>query len=70
MDGAAHIPQPTTGDLSNKGWKFFTDQKGRLTIPFNLTGNVSDPKVGISTKFIEQGIKGVLQEFLQKKQKK
>ena len=70
MEGEAHLPQSTTGDLSNKGWKFFTDQKGRLTIPFNLAGNVSDPKVGISTKFIEQGVKGVLEELLQKKKKK
>jgi AsmA protein len=70
MDGEAHLPQSATGDLSNKGWKFFTDQKGRLTIPFNLTGNLSDPKVGISMKFIEQGVKGVLQELLQKKKKK
>jgi uncharacterized protein involved in outer membrane biogenesis len=70
MDGEAHLPQSVTGDLSGKGWRFFSDNQGRLTIPFTLKGNVQDPKVGISTKIIEQGIKGVLEEFLQKKRNK
>jgi AsmA protein len=70
MEGEAHLPPSVTGDLSGKGLKFFADQKGRLTIPFNLTGNVNDPKVGISTKFIEQGIKGVLDQYMQKRRQK
>ncbi|MCJ7664142.1 MAG: AsmA family protein [Desulfobacterales bacterium] len=67
MEGEAHLPSSVTGDLSGKGWRFFADNKGRLTIPFTLTGAVTDPKVGISTKFVEQGVKGVLQEFMKKK---
>jgi AsmA protein len=69
MEGEAHLPASTTGDLTGKGWRFLADDQGRLTIPFTLHGAVKDPKVGISTKFIEQGVKGVLQEFLQKKKK-
>lgn len=67
MDGEAHLPQSVTGDLSGKGWRFFSDDKGRLTIPFSLKGDVQDPKVGISTRLIEQGVKGVLEELLKKK---
>jgi AsmA protein len=67
MDGEAHLPQSVTGDLSGKGWRFFADDQGRLTIPFSLKGNVQDPKVGISTRLIEQGVKGVLEELLKKK---
>jgi AsmA protein len=67
MEGEAHLPSSLTGDLSGKGWKFFADNRGRLTVPFTLTGTLNDPKVGISTKFVEQGVKGVLQQFLQKK---
>jgi AsmA protein len=70
MEGEAHLPASTTGDLSGKGWRFLTDDQGRLTIPFTLHGALKDPKVGISTKLIEQGVKGVLEEFLQKKKKK
>jgi uncharacterized protein involved in outer membrane biogenesis len=69
MDGEAHLPQSVTGDLTGKGWRFFSDDQGRLTIPFSLKGNVQDPKVGISTRLIEQGVKGVLDEFLKKRQK-
>ncbi|MBN1255067.1 MAG: AsmA family protein [Deltaproteobacteria bacterium] len=67
MDGEAHLPQSVTGDLSGKGWRFFADDKGRLTIPFSLKGDINDPKVGISTRLIEQGVKGLLDEFLKKK---
>jgi uncharacterized protein involved in outer membrane biogenesis len=70
MDGEAHLPQSVTGDLSGKGWRFFSDDQGRLTIPFSLKGNVQDPKVGISTRLIEQGVKGVLEEFIKKQQNK
>jgi AsmA protein len=70
MEGEAHLPTSVTGDLTGKGWRFLADDKGRLTIPFTLQGAVTDPKVGISTKFLEQGIKGVLQEFMKKKKKK
>ena len=70
MDGEAHLPQSVTGDLKGKGWRFFSDDQGRLTIPFSLKGNVQDPKVGISTRLIEQGVKGVLEEFLKKKNNK
>jgi AsmA protein len=70
MDGEAHLPQSVTGDLSGKGWRFFSDDQGRLTIPFSLKGDVQDPKVGISTRLIEQGVKGVLEELIQKKRKK
>jgi len=70
MEGEAHLPQSVTGDLSGKGWRFFADDRGRLTIPFNLKGDIKDPKVGISTRLIEQGIKGLLEEFLQKKRNK
>jgi hypothetical protein len=70
MEGEAHLPSSMTGDLSGKGWRFFADNQGRLTIPFTLKGNMKDPQVGISTKFVEQGVKGALQEFLKKKQKK
>jgi AsmA protein len=70
MEGEAHLPQSVTGDLTGKGWRFFADNQGRLNIPFTLKGNVQDPKVGISTRLIEQGAKGVLREFLQKKQNK
>lgn len=70
MEGEAHLPRSVTGDLSGKGWRFFADDQGRLTIPFNLKGNIKDPKVGISTRIIEQGIKGALEELLQKKRKK
>jgi uncharacterized protein involved in outer membrane biogenesis len=69
MDGEAHLPQSVTGDLTGKGWRFFSDDQGRLTIPFSLKGNVQDPKVGISTRLIEQGVKGVLDQFLKKRQK-
>jgi AsmA protein len=70
IEGEAHLPPSVTGDLSGKGWRFFADDKGRLAIPFTLQGDVKDPKVGISTRLIEQGVKGVLEEFLKKKQKK
>jgi AsmA protein len=70
MEGEAHLPPSVTGDLTGKGWSFFMDDKGRLTIPFTLRGALKDPKVGISTKLLEQGVKGVLEEFLQKKQRK
>jgi AsmA protein len=70
MEGEAHLPQSVTGDLSGKGWRFFADDQGRLTIPFSLKGEVKDPKVGISVRLIEQGVKGVLEEFLQKKRNK
>jgi AsmA protein len=67
MEGEAHLPQSVTGDLSGKGWRFFSDDQGRLTIPFSLKGDVQDPKVGISTRLIEEGVKGVLEELLKKK---
>jgi uncharacterized protein involved in outer membrane biogenesis len=67
MEGEAHLPPSVTGDLSGKGWSYFMDDKGRLTIPFTLHGAVKDPKVGISTRSIEQGVKGALQQFLKKK---
>ena len=67
MEGEAHLPQSVTGDLSGKGWRFFLDDQGRLTIPFTLKGDMQDPKVGISTRIIEQGVKGVLEELLKKK---
>jgi AsmA protein len=70
MEGEAHLPQSVTGDLSGKGWRFFSDNQGRLTIPFTLKGDVQDPKVGISTRLIEQGVKGVLEELLQQKRRK
>jgi uncharacterized protein involved in outer membrane biogenesis len=70
MEGEAHLPHSVTGDLSGKGWRFFADDQGRLTIPFSLKGDVQDPKVGISTRLIEQGVKGVLDELIQKKRKK
>ncbi len=70
LEGEAHLPPSVTGDLTGKGWSFFMDDKGRLTIPFTLRGAVKDPKVGISTRLIEQGVKGVLEDFLQKKQHK
>ncbi|OGP82169.1 MAG: hypothetical protein A2Z08_03995 [Deltaproteobacteria bacterium RBG_16_54_11] len=70
MEGEAHLPSSVTGDLTGKGWSFFMDDKGRLTIPFSLTGDINKPKVGISTKLIEQGVKGVLEEFMKKKQNK
>jgi len=70
MEGEAHLPRSVTGDLSGKGWRFFSDNQGRLTIPFNLKGDVKDPQVGISTRIIEQGIKGALEELLQKERKK
>jgi AsmA protein len=70
MDGEAHLPQSVTGDLTGKGWRFFSDDQGRLTIPFSLKGKVQDPKVGISTRLIEQGIKGVLDELIKKKRDK
>ena len=70
MEGEAHLPQSVTGDLSGKGWRFFSDNQGRLTIPFTLKGDVQDPKVGISTRLIKQGVKGVLEELLQQKRRK
>jgi AsmA protein len=70
MEGEAHLPTAVTGDLTGKGWNFLLDDRGRLTIPFTLRGAVNDPKVGISTKLIEQGVKGVLQQYLKKKKKK
>jgi len=70
MEGEAHLPTAVTGDLTGKGWSFLADDKGRLTIPFTLRGAVKEPKVGISTKLIEQGVKGMLEDFLQKKQQK
>lgn len=70
MEGEAHLPTAVTGDLTGKGWSFFVDDKGRLTIPFTLRGAVKEPKVGISTRFIEQGVKGVLDQYLQKKHRK
>jgi uncharacterized protein involved in outer membrane biogenesis len=70
MEGEAHLPTSVTGDLAGKGWSFFKDDKGRLTIPFTLGGAVKDPKVGISTKLIEQGVKGLLDQYMQKKGRK
>jgi uncharacterized protein involved in outer membrane biogenesis len=70
MEGEAHLPSSATGDLSGKGWRFFADDKGRLTIPFTLQGEIKDPKVGISTRLIEQGVKGVLDQLLQNKRRK
>jgi len=70
MEGEAHLPTSVTGDLTGKGWRFLADDKGRLTIPFTLQGAVTDPKVGISTKFLEQGIKGVIDQYIQKKHRK
>jgi uncharacterized protein involved in outer membrane biogenesis len=67
LEGEAHLPPSVTGDLSGKGWNFLMDNQGRLTIPFTLRGAVKEPKVGISAKFIEQGVKGVLQELMKKK---
>jgi hypothetical protein len=31
---------------------------------------VTEPKVGISTRLIEQGVKGVLDQYLQKRRRK
>ena len=70
MEGEAHLPASATKDLSGKGWTFLADDKGRLTIPFTLRGAMKDPKIGISKKLIEQGVKGVLQELMKPKQKK
>jgi AsmA protein len=66
MEGEAHLPQSVTGDLTKKGWNFLSDNQGRLTIPFTLRGALKNPKVGISTKLIQQGIKGVLDQYLRK----
>jgi hypothetical protein len=46
------------------------DDQGRLTIPFTLGGALKDPKVGISSRLIEQGVKGVLDQYLQKRHRK
>jgi uncharacterized protein involved in outer membrane biogenesis len=70
MEGEAHLPPSVTGELSGKGWTYFMDDKGRLTIPFTLRGAVTEPKVGISTRLIEQGVKGVLDQYLQKRRRK
>lgn len=70
MEGEAHLPPSVTGNLTGKGWNFLSDDKGRLTIPFTLRGAVKQPKVGISSKFIEQGLKGVLDQYLQKRRRK
>jgi uncharacterized protein involved in outer membrane biogenesis len=70
LEGEAHLPPSVTGDLTGKGWNFFSDDKGRLTIPFTLQGALKNPRVGISRKFIEQGVKGVLEELMKKKQRK
>jgi len=70
MEGEAHLPTSVTGDLTGKGWRFFADDKGRLTIPFTLHGALEDPKVGISTKLLEQGVKGALEEFIQKRRRR
>jgi AsmA protein len=70
MEGEAHLPPSVTGDLTGKGWNFLMDNQGRLTIPFTLRGAVTDPKVGISTRLIEQGVKGVLDQYLQKRRRK
>lgn len=67
MEGEAHLPPSATKDLSEKGWRYFKDKKGRLTIPFSLKGNLKDPEVRISARLIEKGIEGVLEEFLRKK---
>jgi len=58
------------GEPVKWGCRFFADDKGHLTIPFSLTGTMNEPKVGISTKLIEQGVKGVLDQYLQKKHRK
>lgn len=70
LEGEAHLPPSVTKDLPEKGWRFFADDKGRLTIPFTLQGALKNPRVGISRRLIEQGVKGVLDEFMQKKQRK
>jgi len=70
LEGEAHLPPSVTKDLPEKGWRFFADDKGRLTIPFTLQGALKNPRVGISRRLIEQGVKGVLEEFMQKKQRK
>ncbi|MBW2038521.1 MAG: AsmA-like C-terminal region-containing protein, partial [Deltaproteobacteria bacterium] len=67
VEGEAHLPPSATKDLSGKGWRYFKDEGGRLTIPFTLRGDLKNPEVGISTRFIERGIEGVLEEFLRKK---
>ena len=41
-----------------------------IKLGIKCMGDVKDPKVGISTWLIEQGVKGVLEEFLQKKHNK
>jgi AsmA protein len=70
LEGEAHLPPSVTKDLPEKGWRFFADDKGRLTIPFTLQGALKNPKVGISPRLIEQGVKGVLEELMKKKQHK
>jgi AsmA protein len=70
MEGEAHLPTAVSGDLTGKGLNFLADDKGRLTIPFTLGGALKDPKVGISAKFIQQGVKGVLDQYLQKRRRK
>jgi AsmA protein len=70
MEGEAHLPTAVAGDLAGKGLNFLSDDKGRLTIPFSLRGAVKEPKVGISTRLIEQGVKGVLDQYLQKRRRK
>jgi len=69
MEGEAHLPSSVTGNLSGKGWKLFEDDKGRLIIPFTLQGALKNPKVEISTKLLEQGVKGLLEQYLKKKLK-
>jgi hypothetical protein len=69
-DGRGGAPAPSVnGDLAGKGWRFFSDDQGRLTIPFSLKGDMQDPKGGISTRLIEEGAKGVPEELLKKKKR-
>ncbi len=67
MEGEAHLPPSATRGLYAKGWNYLKDEQGRLTIPFTLRGNIKDPQVKISTRLIERGIEGVLEELLRKK---
>lgn len=67
MEGEAHLPPSATKDLSGKVWRYLKDEAGRLTIPFTLRGDIKNPEVGISTRFIERGLEGAFEELLRKK---
>lgn len=68
LDGEAHLPTSLTGDLTGKGWRFFADERGRLAIPFTLSGALDDLKINISSqRLLEQGVKGALEELLQRR---